>query len=220
MNEKLSYAISFVGFDSDLILFPIGSQNTPKIDKLLLLFSENKRSAENYEIVKKSIESRYKVIVEGLICVDILDFYTNFFQLTKIKNEYGLPSWVNLSSGPSPAINSLFYSFLSDDVIFVFVIRDEKSCYTFSTNMLDHFRRNKTNVLNLLLEMKDKKHLTIVEMIRIRKTSQATVSRDLNLLLHLGFISSKGSGKGRQKKEFYLSERGMKITQILFGDTK
>ena len=48
MNEKLSYAISFVGFDSDLILFPIGSQNTPKIDKLLLLFSENKRSAENY----------------------------------------------------------------------------------------------------------------------------------------------------------------------------
>ena len=216
MKQKIAYSISFVGFEKELISYPLISQNVEKIEKMFLLFSSNSKSIKTYEEAKADIENKYNINVEGVMCHDILDFYVNFFQIGKIKNEHGLPLWVNLSSGPSPAINSLFYSFLSDNVNYVFVIREEKSCYSFSTTMLEKFRKNKFSLLELLSKLMSERRLTIPDIMNIRNVSQSTVSRDLSILSNLGFISSHGVGRGNQKKEFFLSERGVKISRLLF----
>ena len=216
MKQVIPYSISFVGFEKELISYPLISQNVEKIEKMFLLFSSNSKSVKTYEDVKVDIENKYNIIVEGIMCHDILDFYVNFFQVGKIKDEHGLPVWVNLSSGPSPAINSLFYSFISDNVTYVFVIREEKTCYSFSTTLLEKFRKNMPSLLELLNKLMSEKHLTIPDIMNLRKTSQSTVSRDLNILSNLGFISFQGAGRGNQKKEFFLSERGIKISRLLF----
>lgn len=175
----MKYGIGISGFQPELIIKPFLRMLEP-IDELVLLVTENTKSIETSEEIKKVLG------FAGVECrtVKISDIFNFFEVLVNLENLFekrGKPSWINVSAGPGIAISALTFFGINHGIIVVFYNKEnDKTVKVDVTKSKDLFRNANKNLS--LLKLIEKNPLTLKELSFKLNLSKSTVSRRIRIL--------------------------------------
>lgn len=209
--------IAISGHKPELIIGPFYSKDLGITEELFILHTNEDKSLETLNIVKDQLE-KLKVNVIPVKIINIFDFYEVYFtifNLIKINNI----DWINVTAGPGISLVSISLAAQKiKNLKYIYYHESKKNIpgYTDIITMenLNIFTNDKKNIyVPIIINLYNKQNtgLTIEELSKALHKSCSTISRKLNTLINMKFLKFSGSGHGKSKKIFFLTELGIKV---------
>lgn len=200
------YGISLGGHTPELVTKPLIYYNVSKVDDLVILTDYEKKAVDTAEEVKIYLKT-YGIKVEVIKVREIFNFHYVFLSVKKIIHDRGKPLWINVSAGPGMAIAALVLAAKNSDIIYYRESGIPRGVIRVNSTMVDRGYAHINKALSTLSLLKQNGQMTFKEITdQFPDLSKATVSRRLSILENLEFITIRGVGRGRNKKEYIVNE--------------
>lgn len=189
----MNYAISIAGFSAKLITKPFLAPEK-HLDQIVLISTEDKRSSETVEKVREFMNNLDVKVVNRQVN-DIYNFFEVSILLESITREFGIPQWLNVTSGPGIAISALTLYSINNNIPVVSYSDSNQKAFRFnlsaSKNMFGYLEKNKLFLLCLLSGP-----LSLGEVTRRLNVSKSTVSRKMRKFSELSFVKIEKRRRG------------------------
>lgn len=198
------YGISIVGHRMDLIVKPFAYSSVTKIGKIMLVVDGDSKANETAQLASREL-SLYGVAPVVIPVKNIFDFKEVLLLSKRLKSEMRRPpEWVNVTAGPGIAVAALVLAFPESDLIHYQEGPPARVSVVNTLRTMDAFK-GLDRTIPVFDYVKRKEETDFEEMSAFfNNESKATLSRRLSQLIEVGLLESKGAGRGRQRKKYYL----------------
>ncbi len=200
------YGLSIVGYKVELIVKPFAYSNVERVNEIVLLTDGNPLALRTAEEARNQLHN-YNVTTSIVKTDEIFDFRKMFLLAKKISMEMGQPEWINVTAGPGIAIAVLVLAFPKSRLIYY---SEGPPIRVLSVDVHRLLRAfwNIEKSLPIFDFVREKGEVEFEEIVKaFHCESKATISRKLSSLKDAGLLESKGSGRGRQRKKYFVREK-------------
>jgi len=220
--------IAICGFKAQLIIGPIYSNNLGITDELILLYSNNTQSINVLHSVMDQLKDKINKI-QKIEVKDMFNFYELYFTVLNLVNQNDI-GWINVTAGPGISLIAISLAISNskksniDRVKYVYY-HEPRDNRPGQTDIIDpinvdifNLKKGKNSsslFLKIFAELYNYdtvNEVTIQSLSSKFNKSQSTISRAINTLIEMQFVTFSGSGHGNSRKKFKLTELGKKMS--------
>ena len=193
----MAYAISISGFKHELITTPFLAIPI-RLDFFVLLATNHQTSLETSRKVTEFLNfANVETVVKEV--KDIYNFYEVYIVLETVRSEYGLPIWINVTSGPGIAIAAMTFFAINNKVPVVSYKSENSTTSIVEVHDSKKIFTYKERGIRILEALKNGQK-SLQELADELGVSKSTVSRKVSNLKKVSFVNTI-----RQKRTMIVS---------------
>ncbi len=226
MHKEEMQGIGISGYTPELLIAPFYSKNLDITEKFYIMYTEDPKSTETVMSVDKAL-SKLGIDVEAIKINNIFDFYEVYFTTLNLayKSKIG---WINATAGPGIAMIAISFALQQRrDIKYVYYHKAVENIPATTDVISSHniyLFTSTNNIYGKLMEqiyyVNKNEGVNIEQIAKIFMKSQSTISRKLNILLEMRFITFVGSGRGNSRKIFKLTQLGIDMLKYINNTSK
>jgi len=205
------YAVTLVGFRSDLILRPLLLQ-APFVNSLLLMHTSHPKSMDTNIKVKGSLDSMGIGWMEHEIH-DVFNYYEIFYTVRHYHESLGAPSWINTTAGPGIGSAALALYAAIYDISLISYDQESDTIRQYPPSALKDLEKNSEKHRQLLSILSERSGIGMGDLAEAAGVSKPTISRNISNLRRLELVRVSGIGKRNVPFSIELTEWGHRFLE-------